>query len=60
MIFVFDSNIRCLLLKVMLQSGKYDLVHELFRKMKNSGEAPKALNYKGNYVCISSHIEMDV
>lgn len=33
--------------KVMLQSGKYDLVHELFRKMKKSGEAPKALNYKG-------------
>lgn len=32
--------------KVMLQSGKYDLVHELFEKMRRSGEVPKALTYK--------------
>ncbi|XP_021908248.1 pentatricopeptide repeat-containing protein At5g67570, chloroplastic, partial [Carica papaya] len=31
---------------VMLESGKYDLVHEFFRKMKRAGEAPKALTYK--------------
>lgn len=30
----------------MLQSGKFDLVHEFFGKMKRSGEALKALSYK--------------
>lgn len=30
----------------MLQSGKYDLVHEYFRKMRKSGEPPKAITYK--------------
>lgn len=30
----------------MLQSGKYDLVHEFFRKMAKSGEAIGALTYK--------------
>ncbi|CAN4083032.1 unnamed protein product [Withania somnifera] len=35
-----------LAMEVMLQSGKYDLVHEFFRKMKRSGEALKALSYK--------------
>ena len=34
--------------KVMLQSGKYDLVHEFFRKMAKSGEAIGALTYKGS------------
>lgn len=35
-----------LAMEVMLQSGKYDLVHEFFGKMKRSGEALKALSYK--------------
>ncbi|XP_047310589.1 pentatricopeptide repeat-containing protein At5g67570, chloroplastic [Impatiens glandulifera] len=37
-----------LAMKVMLLSGKYDLVHELFGKMRRSGEALKsqALSYK--------------
>nr|XP_025885489.1 pentatricopeptide repeat-containing protein At5g67570, chloroplastic isoform X1 [Solanum lycopersicum] len=35
-----------LAMEVMLQSGKYDLVHEFFGKMKKSGEALKALSYK--------------
>lgn len=30
----------------MLQSGKYDLVHKFFWKMKRSGQALKALTYK--------------
>ncbi|KAI5417907.1 hypothetical protein KIW84_042511 [Lathyrus oleraceus] len=30
----------------MLQSGNYDLVHELFRKMTSSGEVREALTYK--------------
>lgn len=30
----------------MLESGKYDLVHKFFWKMKRSGLAPKALTYK--------------
>lgn len=30
----------------MLRSGKFDLVHEYFGKMRRSGEAPKALTYK--------------
>lgn len=42
-----ESYQRCLL-KVMLQSGKYELVHEFFRKMKRSGEAPRATTYKGD------------
>lgn len=37
----------CFLVKVMQKSGKYDVVHELFQKMKRSGEAVKALTYKG-------------
>lgn len=44
----------------MLQSGKYDLVHELFRKMKKSGEAPKALTYKGSLFAVACDIEMDI
>ncbi|XP_039054249.1 pentatricopeptide repeat-containing protein At5g67570, chloroplastic-like, partial [Hibiscus syriacus] len=32
-----------LAMEVMLHSGKYDLVHEFFRKMKRSGEALTAL-----------------
>ncbi|CAN4079793.1 unnamed protein product [Withania somnifera] len=35
-----------LAMEVMLQSGKYDLVHEFFGKMKRSGEALKAHSYK--------------
>ncbi|KAL8145721.1 hypothetical protein AgCh_003753 [Apium graveolens] len=35
-----------LAMEVMLQSKKYDLVHEYFWKMKRSGEAMKALTYK--------------
>ncbi|KAH0700415.1 pentatricopeptide repeat-containing protein At5g67570, chloroplastic [Solanum tuberosum] len=35
-----------LAMEVMLQSGKYELVHEFFGKMKRSGEALKALSYK--------------
>nr|XP_016461513.1 PREDICTED: pentatricopeptide repeat-containing protein At5g67570, chloroplastic-like [Nicotiana tabacum] len=35
-----------LAMEVMLQSGKFDLVHEFFGKMKRSGEALKALSYK--------------
>ncbi|KAJ4823319.1 hypothetical protein Tsubulata_001476 [Turnera subulata] len=35
-----------LAMEVMLSAGKYDLVHELFRKMNRSGQAPKALTYK--------------
>lgn len=38
------------LLQVMLESGKYDRVYEFFRKMKSSGEAPKAITYKGSYL----------
>lgn len=34
----------------MLQSGKYELVYEYFGKMKRSGEAIKALTYKGTFV----------
>ncbi|KAJ0098072.1 hypothetical protein Patl1_28509 [Pistacia atlantica] len=30
----------------MLQSGRYDLVHEFFRKMKKSGEGLRALTYR--------------
>lgn len=30
-----------------MASGKYELVHEYFEKMKKSGNAPKALTYKG-------------
>jgi pentatricopeptide repeat protein len=30
----------------MLESGKFDRVHDFFRKMKSSGEAPKAITYK--------------
>ncbi|XP_022739855.1 pentatricopeptide repeat-containing protein At5g67570, chloroplastic [Durio zibethinus] len=33
-------------MEVMLQSGKYDLVHEFFEKMKRSGEVPRALTYR--------------
>lgn len=44
----------------MLQSGKYDLVHELFRKMKKSGEAPKALTYKGSLFAVACDIEMGI
>lgn len=44
----------------MMASGKYDLVHEYFEKMKKSGNAPKALTYKGTdypFKCIMiSHI----
>ncbi|KAG5528425.1 hypothetical protein RHGRI_029189 [Rhododendron griersonianum] len=36
-----------LAMEVMLRSGKFDLVHEYFGKMRRSGEAPKALTYKG-------------
>ncbi|KAL5755095.1 hypothetical protein ACOSP7_023315 [Xanthoceras sorbifolium] len=35
-----------LAMEVMLQSGKYDLVHKFFSKMKRSGEALRALTYK--------------
>ncbi|KAG6663093.1 hypothetical protein CIPAW_02G002000 [Carya illinoinensis] len=35
-----------LAMEVMLQSGKYGLVHEYFRKMKKTGETPKAITYK--------------
>ncbi|PHT91503.1 Pentatricopeptide repeat-containing protein, chloroplastic [Capsicum annuum] len=35
-----------LAMEVMLQSGKIDLVHEFFGKMKRSGEALKAHSYK--------------
>nr|GMC62709.1 pentatricopeptide repeat-containing protein At5g67570, chloroplastic [Ipomoea batatas] len=35
-----------LAMEVMLQSGKYDLVHEFFEKMKRSGNAVKAITYK--------------
>ncbi|GAV83520.1 PPR domain-containing protein/PPR_3 domain-containing protein [Cephalotus follicularis] len=35
-----------LAMEVMLQSGKYDLVHKFFEKMKRSGEAPKALTHR--------------
>lgn len=35
--------------KVMLESRKFNLVHEIFRKMKKSGVAPKALTYKGSF-----------
>ncbi|KAK9135270.1 hypothetical protein Syun_014600 [Stephania yunnanensis] len=35
-----------LAMEVMLQSGKYDLVHMFFEKMRRSGIAPTALTYK--------------
>ncbi|XP_030538973.1 pentatricopeptide repeat-containing protein At5g67570, chloroplastic [Rhodamnia argentea] len=35
-----------LAMEVMLQCGKYDLVHDLFRKMKRSREALRAISYK--------------
>ncbi|KAL9258567.1 Pentatricopeptide repeat-containing protein [Drosera capensis] len=35
-----------LAMEVMLQSGKYDLVHELLGEMKRSGEPPKAQTYR--------------
>ncbi|XAR51373.1 hypothetical protein NMG60_11005985 [Bertholletia excelsa] len=35
-----------LAMEVMLQSGKFDLVHKLYGKMRRSGQAPKALTYR--------------
>ncbi|KAG6398188.1 hypothetical protein SASPL_139643 [Salvia splendens] len=35
-----------LAMEVMLKSGKYDLVHGIFEKMKRKGESLKALTYK--------------
>ncbi|KAI3972756.1 hypothetical protein MKX01_019414 [Papaver californicum] len=35
-----------LAMEVMLKSGKYDLVHDLFGKMRRNGAAPKAITYK--------------
>ncbi|XP_011099383.1 pentatricopeptide repeat-containing protein At5g67570, chloroplastic isoform X1 [Sesamum indicum] len=35
-----------LAMEVMLKSGKYDLVHDFFWKMKRNGEALKAVTYK--------------
>ncbi|XP_025014237.2 pentatricopeptide repeat-containing protein At5g67570, chloroplastic isoform X1 [Ricinus communis] len=46
-----------LAMEVMLNSGKYDLVHELFRKMNRSGEAPKALTYKAFSVLVRAFWE---
>jgi len=43
--------------KVMLQSGNYDLVHELFEKMRRSGEVPEALTYKGSVLNLSYHLQ---
>lgn len=37
----------------MLQSGNYDLVHELFGKMRRSGEVPDVLTYKGVFFSTS-------
>ncbi|KAL0350488.1 UNVERIFIED_CONTAM: Pentatricopeptide repeat-containing protein, chloroplastic [Sesamum radiatum] len=37
-----------LAMEVMLKSGKYDLVHDFFGKMKRNGEALKAVTYKGS------------
>lgn len=42
----------------MLQSGNYDLVHELFRKMTSSGEVPEALTYKGSVLLLSYHLQL--
>lgn len=41
----------------MLQSGKFDLVHEFLIKMKKSGEAPTALTYRGSFSCTFSGID---
>ena len=43
--------------KVMLQSGKYDLVHEFFRKMKRSEEALRALTYRGSFIYLFIYFE---
>jgi pentatricopeptide repeat protein len=42
----------------MLQSGNYDLVHELFGKMRTSGEVPEALTYKGSVLLLSYHLQL--
>lgn len=53
MFFVVEALVnlftKICLLQVMLEAGKYDRVYEFFRKMKSSGEAPKAITYKGSY-----------
>lgn len=46
--FAFKSPKVVFFYKVMLESGKYDLVHELFTKMLKSGQATKSLTYKGS------------
>lgn len=40
--------------KVMLKSGKYEQVHMLFTKMKNSGSTLKANTYRGSFICMFS------
>lgn len=40
--------------KVMLKSGKYEQLHNLFTKMKKSGETLKANTYRGIFICMSS------
>lgn len=49
-LYLYSSLTEGACLKVMLQSGKYDLVHEFFEKMKRSGVALKALTYKGTII----------
>lgn len=34
----------------MLNSSKYDLVHELFQKVAKSSKSPNALTYKGSFL----------
>lgn len=53
--FVADPY-RWFFLKVMLKAGKYDLVHGIFEKMKRSGDALKALTYKGSIIAPSLEI----
>lgn len=39
-----------------MQSGNYDLVHELFGKIRRSGEVPEALTYKGCFLLLSYNL----
>ncbi|KAI3928462.1 hypothetical protein MKW98_024063 [Papaver atlanticum] len=42
-----DGATYGLAMEVMLKSVKYDLVHDLFERMRRNGAAPKAITYKG-------------
>lgn len=57
-VYLYSSLTGDACYKVMLQSGNYDLVHELFGKMRRSGEVPEALTYKGSILILSCHLQL--